>query len=189
MREAGGWDYFILSLFVSDTVTFPPFIAGEQVASQFGYSLATLDVNNDSRPDLVVGCPFFFQSEPARGGAVYVYLNSEDGVQYAEPKRLLGPVDSRFGFSVASAGDLNLDGYEELAVGAPYDGAGSIFIFQGSANGVVTEPSQHIKAIDLPLPGLTTLGYSLSGGIDLDDNGYPGKANGPHKTFHALVAN
>jgi hypothetical protein len=64
------------------------------VAGQFGYSLASVDLNNDSLPDLVVGCPFFFQNDPVRGGAVYVYLNSEDGVQYAEPKRLLGPAGS-----------------------------------------------------------------------------------------------
>lgn len=109
---------------------------GEQVASQYGYSLATVDLNNDSFPDLIVGAPFHFQSDGQggqKGGAVYVYINSADGIQYAKPKKLIGPAaDSSFGFALADAGDLNLDGYHDLAVGAPYDeGGGSIHIFQG----------------------------------------------------------
>jgi hypothetical protein len=48
----------------------------------------------------------------------------------------------RFGFAIANLGDLNSDGYEDIAVGAPYDGNGAVYIYLGSAQGLIPEPSQ-----------------------------------------------
>ena len=48
----------------------------------------------------------------------------------------------RFGFAIANLGDLNKDGYEDIAIGAPYEGKGTVYIFLGSKNGVITNPSQ-----------------------------------------------
>ena len=50
--------------------------------------------------------------------------------------------ESRFGHSMTSLGDLNRDGFRDIAVGAPYDDQGSIYIFLGGPNGLNTEPSQ-----------------------------------------------
>lgn len=48
----------------------------------------------------------------------------------------------------------------------------------GSAEGLVSEPAQVIRVEDLAKEArnkrdLRTFGYSLSGGLDLDSNGYP----------------
>lgn len=49
-----------------------------------------------------------------------------------------------------------------------------MYIFHGSSSGIVKDFSQRISASDLPSARpLTTFGYSLSGGEDLDINGYP----------------
>jgi hypothetical protein len=48
----------------------------------------------------------------------------------------------RFGFAIANLGDLNSDGYEDIAVGAPYEGNGAIYIYLGSAQGLIPEASQ-----------------------------------------------
>lgn len=48
----------------------------------------------------------------------------------------------RFGFAITNLGDLNKDGYDDIAIGAPYEGNGVIYIYQGSDLGIVTEPSQ-----------------------------------------------
>jgi hypothetical protein len=48
----------------------------------------------------------------------------------------------RFGFAITNLGDLNSDGYEDIAVGAPYEGNGAIYIYLGSAQGLIPEPSQ-----------------------------------------------
>lgn len=49
---------------------------------------------------------------------------------------------SRFGFAITSLGDLNKDGYDDIAIGAPYEGKGAVYIYLGSDKGLITEPSQ-----------------------------------------------
>ena len=70
----------------------------------------------------------------------------------------------------------------DFAVGAPYEGRGAVYIFRGqdNAQGVDMEYSQRIYADDLVAPSehLHSFGYALSGGIDMDDNGYPDLAVG-----------
>ena len=52
----------------------------------------------------------------------------------------------RFGFALANLGDINKDRYEDLAVGAPYEGKGVVYIFLGSRHGIITEPSQVLSS-------------------------------------------
>ncbi|XP_063973900.1 integrin alpha-PS1 isoform X1 [Diachasmimorpha longicaudata] len=146
---------------------------GEQFASSFGYEIAALDVNGDKKTDLVVSAPFYFNK--LEGGAVYVYTSlcrSNRDSDNCRPTKLVGREESRFGFALANLGDLNHDGFEDLAIGAPYEGKGTVYIYLGSKNGILTTPSQVIHSEDTPVP-LRTFGYSLSGGIDMDKNGYP----------------
>lgn len=57
--------------------------------------------------------------------------------------RLLGPkTESRFGFALSTVGDLNKDGCEDIAVGAPYESSGVVYIFLGSRQGLHEKPSQ-----------------------------------------------
>lgn len=39
-------------------------------------------------------------------------------------------------------GDLNKDGYDDIAIGAPYEKKGTVYIYLGSKNGIITIPSQ-----------------------------------------------
>ncbi|XP_049862798.1 integrin alpha-PS1 isoform X1 [Schistocerca gregaria] len=147
---------------------------GEQFASSFGYEVAAADVDGDKRADLIVGAPFYFFKED--GGRVYVYTNlREDCEDCNKPVTLTGQLESRFGFAITNLGDINKDGFDDIAVGAPYDGNGAVFVYLGSEKGIITEPAQVLRAESLPsnvLP-MRTFGYSLSGGLDLDQNGYP----------------
>ena len=52
----------------------------------------------------------------------------------------------RFGFALANLGDINKDRYEDLAVGAPYEGKGVVYIFLGSRHGIIIEPSQVLSS-------------------------------------------
>jgi hypothetical protein len=45
----------------------------------------------------------------------------------------------RFGFALANLGDINKDRYEDLAVGAPYEGKGVVYIYLGSKHGIPNE--------------------------------------------------
>ena len=67
--------------------------------------------------------------------------------------------------------------FTDLAVGAPYDGAdghGAVYIYHGSPEGVQVAASQVVYAADIG-GHLSTFGYSLSSGLDMDRNGYPGQ--------------
>ncbi|XP_068266116.1 integrin alpha-7 isoform X6 [Nyctibius grandis] len=145
-------------------------LPGPQLSSAFGYSLAVLDLNSDGWTDLVVGAPHFFDRKEEIGGAAYVYINPGGRWDSATPLRLDGARGSMFGVALSTAGDLNHDGFEDLAVGAPFDGAGKVFIYHGSSLGIVTEPAQ---VLDGEGVGVTAFGYSLSGGLDVDGNLYP----------------
>ena len=63
----------------------------------------------------------------------------------------------------------------DLAVGAPYEDKGAIYIFHGSARGILPAYSQRISAREFPgVTGLRAFGASLSASpADVDDNGYP----------------
>lgn len=154
-------------------------LEGEQFASNFGYELATADVNGDDLPDLLVAAPLYFNTVTAAGGAVYVYQNVGHKLPANYTMRLTGQPESRFGQALANLGDINNDRCDDVAVGAPYEGAGVVYIYLGSKQGLGDRPSQVIRAGDVAVRmptgrgALRTFGSSLSGGIDLDENQYP----------------
>ena len=171
-------------------------LRGEAFGAGFGYSLATLDANGDGSPDLLVGAPFYDGGKPGEGGAVYLYLSRGAKLSPQRRLKIVGRQrESQFGLSVSYLADLNRDGFNDFAVGSPYeDNGGAVYIFFGGVRGVSTvgsaAPSEaYLKAevaaeqvitaaelrVHVPFltPDLTTFGSSLSGGMDMDKNGYP----------------
>ncbi|XP_012945284.1 integrin alpha-PS1 isoform X2 [Aplysia californica] len=162
-------------------------LQGRRLFSGFGSSLAAVDINNDGYDDLIVGAPYYYKKN--HGGAFYVYLGGPsmfEGTVHTEVlSRKLGTEEceallcehARFGMSVSKIGDVNMDSFQDFAVGAPYEGTGAVYIYHGdnSEAGFNTDYVQRITASDLPqdVQPLSSFGYSLSGGIDLDENGYP----------------
>ncbi|XP_028941763.1 integrin alpha-E [Antrostomus carolinensis] len=154
-------------------------LQGEQVGSYFGSELCPLDVNRDGLTDLLlVGAPFYH----IRGeeGRVYVYrLETETGsftLQGHLNVQVTSPF-ARFGFTVASIGDINGDGYEDIAVGAPLEDKpsnsssfGSIYIFNGDKNEIKSSFSQRVKASEIS-SGLQYFGRSIDGGFDVTNDG------------------
>uniref|UniRef100_A0A4W3IPQ9 Integrin subunit alpha 6 n=1 Tax=Callorhinchus milii TaxID=7868 RepID=A0A4W3IPQ9_CALMI len=150
-------------------------LEGEGLASSFGYDVAVADLNSDGWNDIVVGAPQFFDKEAEIGGAVYIYINQKGDWSNIKPIRLNGTKDSMFGLAVENIGDINKDGYEDIAVGAPYSERGQVFIYHGSSSGINTTPAQVLEGKHL---NAEYFGYSLTGRMDLDENNYPDIAVG-----------
>ncbi|KAG8510489.1 Integrin alpha-6 [Galemys pyrenaicus] len=146
---------------------------GEGLASSFGYDVAVADLNKDGWQDIIVGAPQYFDRDGEVGGAVYIYINQKGNWKNVKPIRLNGTKDSMFGIAVKNIGDINQDGYPDIAVGAPYDDLGKVFIYHGSPDGINTKPTQVLEAINT-----SYFGYSIAGNMDLDGNKYPDVAVG-----------
>ncbi|KAF5896276.1 integrin alpha-6-like, partial [Clarias magur] len=154
---------------------------GRGLASSFGYSLAVMDLNADGWDDLVVGAPQYSPTDmdAGTGGAVYVYINHRDGQDWdrLQPDILIGNKGSMFGVAVAHIGDINHDGYNDFAVGAPYDndGDGAAYIYLGRTGHFSQKDNQILQGKDHKIK---LFGYSLTGNMDIDGNGYPDLAVG-----------
>ena len=191
-RSGGTGKVVIFVKCLSERMKIQKVLKGDKFASSFGYSLAAADVNGDSFSDLIVGAPFYYDFETNRdGGAVYVFMNSADGIAETPSAKLFGSVaEARFGYSVINAGDLNNDGFDDLVVGAPYDGRGKIFVFMGGEDGLSDEgePDQVISAEQIRgrFPS-ETFGFSLSGGMDVDLNNHSDIVVGAFESDVAVI--
>ncbi|XP_037082382.1 integrin alpha-PS3-like [Pollicipes pollicipes] len=125
-----------------------------------------------------------------REGRVCVYPNLGRGRVGEQPLVLTGDRASRgrFGSALASVGDLDLDGYNDLAIGAPYeeDQRGAIYIYLGGASGLSPTYSQKIVASELS-GALRGFGVSISHGLDVDDNRYSDVAVGSYLSGEAVL--
>lgn len=161
-----------------------------QKGSNFGHSLCAVDLNNDSYSDLLVSAPYHGQDE----GRVYVYMNNgktPGTLSHVPALTLEGPKLKRalFGFAMAVAGDLNRDGYPDVAISAPYGGndqGGAVYIYFGERDGIETSPRQVIQGSDIS-PGVKTFGHSLAGGQDVDGNSYSDLAIGAYSSDKAFL--
>lgn len=162
-------------------------INGEQFASNFGYEMITADINGDDADDLLVGAPFYFSK--TEGGAVYVYQNDNLHLPSNYTMKLTGAPESQFGMAMTNIGDINKDGCDDVAIGAPYEGNGVVYIYLGSKDGLSTKPSQVITPSDLGhlAKPIKTFGSSLSGGVDFDDNSYPDLLIGAYQSSSVVA--
>ncbi|KAE8277737.1 Integrin alpha-IIb GPalpha IIb [Larimichthys crocea] len=166
---------------------------GAQVASYFGHSVAVADFNSDGLDDVLIGAPLFMDrvtEQLQERGQVVLYLQRRHISFSSQPDQsLIGfSVYGRFGSALAVLGDVDMDGYHDVAVGAPWSGdheQGQVFIYLGNSNGLSAIPSQ---VIDSPLPSSrTAFGFTLRGGTDIDGNGYPDLLVGAWAADRALV--
>ena len=158
----------------------------------FGKAIASGDFNRDGYADLAIGVPDDKVVAGIRhGGAVNVLYGSKDGLTANEDELwsqvgLPGqpePAD-RFGWALAS-GDVDGDGYPDLAIGVPGDiiggsKAGSVVVIYGGASGLLSTNLTTTLTHTMAGPPAVCNGWfggSLAFG-DLDDDGFDDLAIG-----------
>ena len=144
--------------------------AGATISDHFGQSVAHAgDVNGDGYPDVIVGAPLNSAGGAAAGRA-YVYFGGPNADAVADWTLTGSVAGGQFGLSVAGAGDLNGDGFDDVIVGTPYNvaaDAGAAYVFFGGASPNTT--------VDLTFTGSASLdrfGYSVAGAGDLNGDGF-----------------
>uniref|UniRef100_A0A8I5ZT41 Integrin subunit alpha L n=1 Tax=Rattus norvegicus TaxID=10116 RepID=A0A8I5ZT41_RAT len=141
-------------------------IEGTQIGSYFGGELCSVDLHQDGETDLLlIGAPLFYGEQ--RGGRVSVYQRRRSLFEMVselqgDPGYPLG----RFGAAISALTDINGDGLTDVAVGAPLEEQGAVYIFNGKPGGFSSQSSQRIPGTQVS-PGVRWFGRSIHGVKDL----------------------
>ncbi len=131
------------------------------------------DVDGDGLGDIIVGAPDHDVAGRVKAGAAYVYSGATGALLHTF--RGLQAYDF-LGQSVAGAGDVDGDGFDDLIVGAPYGDwrgvrdVGNVWIYSG-ATGAVIRLYRGLQAGN-------TLGVCVAGLGDVNGDGYSDVAMG-----------
>ncbi len=137
-----------------------------------GTGVGVGDINGDGLDDLIVGAPAalggtgaaYLLHGPVRGT---IDLADADATFTGEGSLSL------FGFSVAGAGDLDADGYDDLVVSALFENhpEGAVYVFYGPLLGEVDITEAGAKLVG-DGENLGYLGHSISGAGDVNGDGF-----------------
>ncbi len=150
-------------------------LEGVAADDRFGYSAAGAgDVNGDGFADVIVGAFFADPRGRTDAGSASLFLGGSDGLGVTAAQVLLGNnVGDEFGVAVAGAGDLNGDGFADVAVGAHNDpggrvSAGTVHVFHGGRVGLTMSPVRVLEGV-----GANDLfGTSVASAGDVNNDGF-----------------
>ena len=150
----------------------------------FGRSFASAgDVNGDGFPDIAAATPTMTSMQDR----IYVYSGGATGLNAAPTWVIEVPPNTRAstGVMITSAGDLNGDGYADIAVGENEtdDRAGRAYIYYGSPAGFASDPDVTLLGLDGHNAGF---GHTVENVGDTDGDGFPEiaiGAPGPGRTY------
>jgi hypothetical protein len=158
-----------------------------QAGAQIGHSVATAgDVDGDGFSDVIVGAPLYTNVESDEGAAFAWYgdaagLGSDGEPGNADWSFEADQATALFGASVATAGDVDGDGFSDVIAGATEytngeSNEGKVYLFRGSVVGLLLSPSWSVEGNQ----STALLGQSAGGAGDVNGDGYGDVVVGAH---------
>ena len=152
---------------------------GEAANDNAGQSVSFAgDVNDDGFDDMLIGAPYN-DAEVFAGGSAYLVLGSDapgSAGLGAHIRYSADVQDAYLGNSVAAAGDVNNDGFDDILLGAygdssTFDYGGAAYLFLGSES-PASEVTSSADARYGALSDFDFAGYSVAGVGDTNGDGY-----------------
>jgi len=167
-NNSAGRAYIYLGTAAGLSATPATVLDGENADDDFGRRVnGAGDVNADGYDDVIIGAPYY---GPYWKGRAYVYLGSATGLSTSPDTVFTTNSSWQIGSSVAGAGDVDDDGYDDVIVGATRASShkGRAFVFHGSATGLSTTATTTLYGEAFN----NVFGRSVAGPGDLDGDGY-----------------
>jgi FG-GAP-like repeat/FG-GAP repeat len=150
-------------------------IDGNEVGGQFGQAIAGAgDVNGDGYSDVALGSQFYDFGGFSNSGLVAVFHGGASGITATRDSIFGGnQIDARLGAAIASVGDVNADGFADLAYSATlFDDTktdeGKVFAHHGGSSGLASSPAFSVVGNQ----NSAQMGNSLSCAGDVNGDGY-----------------
>ncbi|MCF0073617.1 FG-GAP-like repeat-containing protein [Dyadobacter sp. CY261] len=159
-----------------------------QANALFGFSVSSAgDVNGDGYSDVLAGAPHYDHGETNEGVA-FLYYGSANGLNPAPYLLESNQPDAAMGYSVSSAGDINGDGFSDIAIGAPFfdkgqNDEGVVFVHLGSAKGIKSNPVAILEGNQFE----AQFGISLALAGDVNGDGFSDVIAGANQFDQGLV--
>jgi hypothetical protein len=217
--DANGTDSGIVYVFLGPGVPAPASLAMATASFRIvghagellGFSLAGGDVNGDGYSDIAIGAPMAGPPSRNGGGAVYFVFGSRhpvdvdttalsatghtNGTNPAAPSPIGSRYDgfqqdSHMGTSLAALGDVDGDGYDDIAAGAPdanlhRPGGGGVAVLYGKPHGehisltdLWSNGYPYFFHVDFPVLDNQHVGESVARVPDMTGDGWPDLAIG-----------
>ena len=147
-------------------------INGTTVEELFGWCVSNVsDVNGDGWSDLAIGAPNADPEERVDAGNVSI-LYGWSGFDGVANITINGETAGEmFGFSIAAAGDIMVDGMDDIVVGSPFHGsgamteAGRVNMFYGG------NPMNNVSdRVFTGAAGYAHFGWAVAGGVNIDQD-------------------
>lgn len=166
----------VVQLYSGATQTLLRTHAGNVANAALGAAITSVgDIDLDGVPDYAIGSPRLLTAGPGTADRIAVHSGASGALLWEVAES--GPMN-RFGASLAAAGDTNLDGIVDLAVGAPGipgNSLGSVRMLSGSDGATLWTATGETA--------LLYLGTSIATGGDLDHDGIGDVLAGTFRDF------